>query len=510
MSLRLRLLIGLIALLVAGLAAFGIATYSFYAPSQYQNLDGQLRGSAQSVTSTLEQRSGIAAPNHPGPRQGPGTPAGGGGNGGGPGPVAPPQIIEVPSGTVGLLFRASTGQVLQEVQYGTRINYRPSLPHPIAPPGQAGLLITIGSTGSAGTTWRVLILALPGGGPGGGAAEGDLIAVAFPTDSVDAALSHLIFVELIVASCLLALLVATALLLLWRGLRPLEAMTSDAGAISGDMSRRIGPARGPTEVVQLGRAIDRMLDEIERAFAERDATEARLRQFLADASHELRTPLTSIKGFAELLRLGGERERERGDAPQLDAPEVVRRIENEASRMGRLVDDLLLLARLDRERPVRFEPVDLAVIAADACGDGAAAAPERQFSLDAPTPAPVVGDEDHLRQAVSNLVTNAIRHTPAATAIEVSVRVSDTEARLQVRDHGPGLDEQALRHAFDRFWQADEARASDGAGLGLAIVAAVADEHGGSASASNAADGGAVFTIKVPLRHEVTSPEVDD
>jgi len=506
--------VGLIALLAAGLAAFGIATYSFYAPSQYQQLDAQLRTSATTVSSALEREAGIDEGNHgPGESQpgGAGTttsqPGNGGGNAGGPGgPGGPPPLVEVPSGTVGILFDASTGKILDEIQYGASIAYRPQLPRPIAAPGPEGTLLTTGSTGSIATTWRVLISALPAPEQDAPTST-DLIAVAFPTSSVDAALSRLVLVEVLVAISLLAVLAALSWLLLWRGTRPLEQMASEARTISGsDVSRRIGPAKGPTEVVELGRAIDRMLDGIEHAFAERDATEDRLRQFLADASHELRTPLTSIRGFAELLRLGANR----GDT-QLDQPGVVRRIESEAARMSRLIDDLLLLARLDRSRPVQIKPVDLAVIAADACSDGAAADPERGFSLDAPTQAIVKGDEDHLRQAVANRVTNAVRHTTAGTPVEVSVHTIDSTASLEVRDHGSGLDETALEHVFDRFWQADRARAGEGAGLGLAIVAAVAAEHGGSASAGNAPGGGGVFSLRIPLAQpEVVPPEVDD
>jgi two-component system OmpR family sensor kinase len=486
-SLRARLLIGLVALLVAGLTAFGIATYTFYAPSQYQRLDDQLHSSAAQVTIQLQQLAGVRTPGGggPGSRTDGGGPGAGSGDGGGPGP-GPVPPVEVPLGTYGELFNATTGRVLSSVTYGTSSTYRPDVPHNGGVPGPDGTLLTTGSTASGGPSWRVLLQSAPG-------LRDDVVAVAFPTTSVEAALNDLIIVEVTVALCLLALLTGLSWLLLRRGLRPLEHMASDARAITGaDVSHRVGPASGPTEVVELGQAIDRMLDEIEGAFAERDATEARLRQFLADASHELRTPLTSIRGFAELLRMSGDHE-------QIDQPTIVRRIENEAGRMSRLVEDLLLLARLDEARPAKREPVDLAVIAADACSDGVAAAPDRHFSLDAPEPVVVLGDDDHIRQAVANLVTNAIRHTPAETPVEVSVRGEDVSGLVTVRDHGPGLSPQALGHAFDRFWRADDARVGEGAGLGLSIVAAVASEHGGSAAAVNAPGGGAAFTLRLPL-----------
>jgi two-component system OmpR family sensor kinase len=217
-----------------------------------------------------------------------------------------------------------------------------------------------------------------------------------------------------------------------------------------------------------------------------------LRQFLADASHELRTPLTSIQGFAELFRLGA-------DSDHVNLAVILRRIEEESARMKTLVEDLLLLARLDETRSPERATVDLSVLAADACSDAVAAAPTRRVTLDAPEPVVVLGVEDHLRQALANLMSNAVRHTDAATPIDVATRVENGVAVVTVRDHGTGLDEEALAHVFDRFWQADAARAGTGGGLGLSIVAAIAAEHGGTARAANAPDGGALFTLTLPI-----------
>jgi two-component system OmpR family sensor kinase len=216
-----------------------------------------------------------------------------------------------------------------------------------------------------------------------------------------------------------------------------------------------------------------------------------LRQFLADASHELRTPLTSIQGFAELFRLDSARE-------HVDLDVILRRIEQESARMRTLVDDLLLLARVDQVREAERDEVDLAVLAADACSDVVAVAPGRPVTLDAPEPVVVLGDAGHLRQAIANLVSNAVRHTPDDTELEVSAMVDGDDAVVRVRDHGAGLDDEALAHVFDRFWQADKARAGAGAGLGLSIVAAIAAEHGGDAAVANADGGGAVFTLRLP------------
>jgi two-component system OmpR family sensor kinase len=261
---------------------------------------------------------------------------------------------------------------------------------------------------------------------------------------------------------------------------------------AGDLSQRVQVSSPGTEVGQLAVAFNTMLDEIQAAFAERDATEGRLRQFLADASHELRTPLTSIQGFAELFRLGA-------DNATMGTETIMRRIEEESGRMKGLVEDLLLLARLDQVRPSERCPVDLSVLAADACSDATAAGPGRPITLSAPHPVVVLGDEAHLRQALANLLTNALAHTPADSPISVAAHLEAGGAVVQVRDHGPGLDSEALAHVFDRFWQKDPARAGAGAGLGLAIVAAVAEEHNGSVTAANAPGGGAVFTMRLPL-----------
>jgi two-component system OmpR family sensor kinase len=491
LSLRLRLVLGLAVMLAAGLAVSGVLTYSFFAPSQYSGIDAQLHSSQLQVTAELEQKAGTGGrtgAGEPGGEPPVGQGEGGAGPGsdqdqGGPGGPGGPLPL-VPAGTVGELISAS-GKVLASVEYGSSSTVRPSLPSPLPAFGPGGTLVTTGS--QSGTTgWRVLLAGVPG-------VAGDVVAVAFPTTSVADSLERLVVIELGVASGLLVVLIAISWLILRGGLRPLEQMASTARTIKGgDLSPRVGPESGAREVVELGTALDTMLDGIEEAFAAREATERRLRQFLADASHELRTPLTSIQGFAELFRLGVANE-------HVDQETIVRRIEDEAKRMGRLVEDLLLLARLDQAPEPERRPVDLAVLAADACSDAVAAEPDRPVTLSAPTPVMVEGDEGHLRQAIANLVTNALRHTAGGTAIEVAAGVDGGRAVVSVRDHGEGLGEEALAHGFDRFWQADRARAGQGAGLGLAIVAAIAAEHGGTASAGNADGGGALFTLALPL-----------
>jgi len=456
MTLRLRLVVALLILATVGLGVFGVATYTLYSRSQYGRLDEELRATSGFTEDRLRRQGG--------PDVGFGPP---------PNPVGaelPDPNRGDPDRLPAAGFAAildSDGNVVSSFQLSSASS-TPVLPANLASSRTARFVDVDSVSGS--TRWRVY--ARP-------AARGDdeVLVVASSLSDVDSALGRLVVIELLAAVGLLAILGSGSWLILRRGLRPLEEMAASAGSIaSGNLSERVSPSGGPTEVGRLGLALNTMLAEIEGAFRERDATEQRLRQFLADASHELRTPLTSIQGFAELFRMGAE-----GDRVQLEV--VFRRIEEESARMKALVEDLLLLARLDETRPREREAVDLSVLAADACSDAVATAPNRPVTLDAPEPVVVAGDRDLLRQAIANLVTNAIRHTPAGSPIEVAVRADEVWALVVVADHGSGLDAEALEHVFDRFWQADRARVGAGSGLGLAIVAGIAEEHGGTVEA---------------------------
>ena len=476
-SLRLRLVGALAVLLVVGLAAFGVGTYIRYSRSEYRQLDQRLRNLAPAVSHSLTDQAGISdnggRPN--------------GRNGGPTGGDRQPSVA--PEGTYGELRDASGAFLTAITPYSTS---KPKLPATLV----AGRIITVGSATGSGT-WRVYADPVP-------AAGGNLAVIAVPTGDVADSLRQLAVTETIAALALLVALAGGSWLILRHGLQPLENMAEQARSITtGDLSQRVSPADGRDEVGQLGLALNSMLGEIETSFREREATEQKLRQFLADASHELRTPLTSIRGFAELFRLGT-------DNDHVDRGVIMRRIEEESTRMKALVDDLLLLARLDETRPVEFGPVDLAVLAADACSDAVAAEPGRPMTLDAPDPVVVAGVRDHLRQAIANLVANALRHTPVGSPIEVSARLLGGEAIVRVRDHGPGLDTEAIGHVFDRFWQADKARVGKGAGLGLSIVAGIAHQHGGTAEAANAEGGGACFTLRLPVHAPLASATTGD
>jgi two-component system, OmpR family, sensor kinase len=486
MTLRLRLVLALLTLVTFGLVIFGTVTYSLYARSLYQRIDDQLRNSVPLVTSNLRAAAGIGeSPFQGGP---------GGANFAGPdhdgnGPGGP---VLAPAGTYAEL-RNPDGDVVP-LSFG-ETSGKPKLPDDLHAPAHGGSLRTVDSTSGSGR-WRVYVTAAD-------RPHGDTVVVATPLQEVSASLDRLVAIEVVSGLVLLAMLGTGSWFILRRGLRPLEQMADQARSINAERfasgnvpsdlaAERMSPSDDRTEVGQLGLAINTMLAEIEEAFRERDVTEHRLRQFLADASHELRTPLTSIQGFAELFRLGAE-----DDRVQLEV--IFRRIEEESARMKTLVEDLLLLARLDETRPAERNPVDLAVLAADACSDAVATSPDRPITLDAPEPVVVPGDRDHLRQAIANLVTNALRHTPDGTAIEVGARIVDGAAEVTVRDHGAGLDPDTIDHVFDRFWQADRARVGSGTGLGLSIVAGIAEEHHGSVSASNVDGKGACFRIRLPL-----------
>jgi two-component system OmpR family sensor kinase len=270
-------------------------------------------------------------------------------------------------------------------------------------------------------------------------------------------------------------------------------MTATATAIAGgDLSHRVPEVAARTEAAELGNALNLMLARIETAFDERVRSEARLREFAADASHELRTPIATIRGYAELYRVGA-----------LDGvgelSEAMRRTEDEAIRMGSLVDDLLHLVRLDQGRPLEREPVDLAVLATDAVRDVSALQPDRPVTATIDRPVTVLGDEARLRQVLGNVVGNALVHTPVEAPVEVRVMWSGARAVVEVTDQGPGMSPEAASRAFERFYRADPSRSRHrgGTGLGLAIVDATVRAHGGETTLRS--DPGAGTTVRIEL-----------
>ncbi|HEX7134876.1 MAG TPA: ATP-binding protein [Iamia sp.] len=321
--------------------------------------------------------------------------------------------------------------------------------------------------------------------------------IAAPIDDVDASIRQLIAVEVVATAVALGLLGLVALWVLRLGVRPIKQMTATATAIGdGDLSQRVPEADPRTEAGELGIALNSMLTHIEDAFAASAASEQRLRRFVADASHELRTPITTIRGYAELHRRGG-----------LEDPEArasaMARTEQEAVRMGRLVEDLLLLARLDQGRPLEADPVDLGALATDARDDSAAAHPDHPVTVEAAAGCIVVGDDHRLRQVVGNLLANAVSHTPAGTAITLRVAPVPDDARLvalEVIDEGPGMPADLAERAFERFARGDVARsrAAGSTGLGLSIVQAIVAAHGGSVTLSSTEGEGTTVRVTLP------------
>ena len=352
--------------------------------------------------------------------------------------------------------------------------------------------------------WRVMAspVTLPDGSAG-------TVLVAQSLGDVQNTLDRLTLLLLVIGAVAVLLAAGTGYLIVRASLAPLRRVERTAAAIAdGDLSHRVPDGDPRTEVGRLSGALNTMLTEIETAFAERAAaaetarsSEERMRRFVADASHELRTPLTSIRGFAELYRQGAATD------PN-DVRRLMGRIEDEAKRMGLLVEDLLMLARLDQERPLDRVPVDLLALAGDAVHDARAVAPDRELDLEigATDPPPVViGDESRLRQVVGNLLANALRHTPAGTPVTVRIEtVPGAEhplARLSVIDHGPGMRPEDAARVFERFYRADTARTrtAGGTGLGLAIVAALVAGHGGVVSVDTAPGQGARFVVDLPV-----------
>jgi two-component system OmpR family sensor kinase len=343
--------------------------------------------------------------------------------------------------------------------------------------------VVLGSRGDPDGRYRTVAVSVP---------QGTLVT-SISLNPTNDTLASLRKVELIASLAVLLAMGVLVLLVVRRGLRPLRQMAGTADAIaSGDLTRRVPEGRPGTEVGRLGSALNQMLTQIEGAFAEKSASEERLRQFVADASHELRTPLTSIRGYAELLGRGGF-------SDEAGRQKAVKRIEEEATRMGGLVEDLLLLAELDRGRPLRCEPVDLHRVCADAVDDSNAVPHDHHLTLEPGPPVVVVGDGERLAQVAHNLVRNALAHTPPGTEVTVSTGVTGTMGFIRVSDNGPGIPPGKEGRVFDRFYQGDPSRSVSGTGLGLAIVRAIAEALHGTASVATSAQGGATMLVKIPL-----------
>lgn len=454
--LRFTLVAALVVLALLGLLASGVAVTSAIEKSLLHRTDQQLREAAQGWAKPRSIR-----PLPPLDEPGPGRP-----------PTLFFVRLQNPDGRTQLIINDGTDQ--------------PLIPET---PGRAP--ITVRSIGDSSVEWRSLTTTTPEG------STTVAIKLTANNDTVD----KLIVLQLSIGAAVLLALAFGAYFVIRRSLRPLVVVEGTAAAIAaGDLHRRV-PVRGNnTEVDRLAVALNGMLTQIQRAFSATAASEeaarrseAKMRRFIADASHELRTPLTTIRGFAELFRQGAT----------TDTTMLMNRIESEALRMGLLVEDLLMLARLDAQRPIEHKSVDLLTLASDAVHDARAVAPDRTINLeviDGPGTPEVDGDDARLRQVLSNLVGNALTHTPPEAIVTVRVSTTDDYAVLQVSDTGPGLPADEVDKVFERFYRTDSSRTrqSGGTGLGLSIVSALVAAHGGTVSVQSAQGQGATFTVTLP------------
>src|SRR6266511_155988 len=425
------MLVVTVALFVVGLGGANFATYHFLSLFLVDRLDDQLRAATQPAEARLARTT---LP-HPGAHG-----------------------LSLPDGSYAALVD-ERGRVQREVRFDVaQASPRPNIPTPLIRSQAQGTEPTLTTTSAVGGQTEYRLIAKPLGDEG-------TVVVAMPLTDVRATQHRLLLIEAVVSGLALAAIGVAAYWLTRRELRPLERMAQKSRAIAaGDLSQRVEPHDPRTEVGQLGEALNAMLAEIERAFDDGLAAEERLRRFVADASHELRTPVTSIRGFAELFRRGA------GDRPA-DLANVLRRIEQEGERMGELVEELLLLARLDQGLPL-----------------------EREGQL------VVLGAESRLRQVVDNLLTNARVHTPAGTRVHVRLAAEEERAVLEVSDEGPGVPAEDADRIFERFYRTDQSRARSqgGVGLGLAIVRSVAEANGGAVGFRPRPGGGSVFRVSLP------------
>jgi two-component system, OmpR family, sensor kinase len=489
LSLRARLILGVIALAAVGLAAADIATYASLHRFLISHTDDFLDAAHTSAEGGLH---------------GPG--GGGGGRGGqqpAPGNPGQPNIGQLEATVPGLYVQVrrpngtivATGAAPQFS--GTKQEPPPRLPATIVLTSRSGgdrvSYFTAAAT-KGGGRYRVRASADPG-------SNGYILIVATSLGSVDSTLHRLILVESLVT---LAALLGVGLLGLWVirvGLRPLTEIGATAATIAaGDLSHRVAREDERTEVGRLGLALNTMLAQIETAFHASETSERKLRRFVADASHELRSPLAAVRAYAELFSRGAAQR-------PADLERSMAGITRESERMSLLVEDLLLLARLDEGRPLAREPVELQAVVAESVETARTLEPERAISV-LLEDATVVGDRDRLRQIVDNLLANVRAHADPGASVEVTLERTGELVRLSVADTGPGMTDEQAEHVFERFYRADPSRArtAGGAGLGLAIVAAVTEAHGGRASAATAPGGGAVFLVELPLA--VSSPPV--
>jgi two-component system OmpR family sensor kinase len=460
MSLRARLLLVLAGLTAVGLLVADVATYTALRSQLFQRVDATLDANADAVGKTLGRGPGLDGLVRLGV-------------------LAPGTYVEI---------RRSGATVLHgSITHPGESAPTPRIPKDFAPAGDDPRRATVSAV-NGGARFRLIAQSAP--------FPNTTLVIGAPLHETDTTLDQLKWIEVLVTAGVIAAALLLGLWLIRASLRPLRRIEETAAAIgAGDLSRRVEHEGGTTEIGRLGGALNAMLGQIEDAFAERSASEARLRRFISDASHELRTPIAAVSAYAELFDRGA---RDRPD----DLARSMTGIQRETRRMGLLVGDLLLLARLDQGRPLEAGPVDLTALAGEAVDAAHAMEPERPIALEAPAVVTVDGDRERLRQVIDNLLANVRAHTPDGASAVVRVRRDGEGALLEVADAGPGMDAEQAAHVFERFYRGDPSRSRDhgGAGLGLAIVAAIVEAHGGTVTVASAPGAGTTFTVALPDR----------
>ena len=467
LPLRIGLVAATLVLVTCGLVTSGVAVTSILRHSLISRIDSNLLEASRSWAQAPRRQS---APPYEGPD-----------------PGRPPSKFYVRGiGSDGTTFTAINDR-----------NAEPALP----PDNDVGPNpVTLPSVNGSDILWRAVSVRGPHG----------LTTVAVDLSDVQHTVRSLVWLQFGIGVAVLVVVGIVSFAVVQRSLRPLSEVEQTAAAIaSGQLDRRV-PERDPrTEVGRLSLALNGMLTQIQQAVASSESSaetargsEDRLRRFITDASHELRTPLTTIRGFAELYRQGATR----------DVAMLLSRIESEASRMGLLVDDLLLLARLDVQRPLEHNRLDLLALASDAVHDARAIDPQRTITmeiLDGPGTPEVVGDEPRIRQVLSNLVVNALQHTPTSADVVVRVGTDGDDAVVEVADKGPGMSQEDASRVFERFYRTDSsrARASGGTGLGLSIVDSLVHAHGGLVTVTTAPGEGCCFRVTLPRVSDMPAPE---
>jgi two-component system OmpR family sensor kinase len=494
-SLRSRLLAAVAAVTIIALVAASIATYSLLSSFLYSRVDQTLNSSR--IGLVYEAEHGITIACTLGQRLR---------------PTGPPNVKPAPGSRRGPLtsvltefaeVRDKSGIVVGNAVCPAYVDgrpYQPELPTHITVPASASgelgvLFFNAPAQGEGGPLFRVKVTEL---------ANGTQLIQAVPLTDAQSTLHDLLLIELTVSVVAILLAILAASILVRVGLRPLDAVEETASSITrGDLDQRIAIEQPGTEIGRLSTTLNEMLDQIQGAFAARDAVEQRLRerdhqlrQFVADASHELRTPIAAVSAYAELYDRGASSNR-------ADLDRIMAGIRNESARMDKLVDDLLTLARLDEGVVVERHPVELVGICAQAIETARAVGPQWPVSIEATEPVEAIGDASQLRRAVTNLLGNVREHTPAGTSTVVRVSRVGEEATVTVSDDGPGMDAEAVDRAFNRFYRGDPSRSRTrgGAGLGLSIVQAIVRAHGGDVTLESTPATGTTVTVQLPLAH---------